>query len=437
MISKNDLQRIDILLTGAMVLLVVIGIISIYSAGIDPIENTNTGQYKKQLIFFIIGVIFMVGVTFVSYQQMGEFSLVLYGVTLLVILLMLLIGSTVHSRAWIHLGVIAIQPSEFMKLFTVILLAKVMDLREREMHYFRELLLPAVITLIPVLLILKQPDTGTALVFIPVLFAMLFVGGADVTHLISIVVITAISILMPTIITYREWMGAGTDNALITFYKTGKSPFVVSLIIMNIGLLFYILHLFFVNKIFRRIYIPAFVFSIGLLVSVIIQRFLKDYQKKRLLVFLNPDLDPHGSGYNVIQSKIAVGSGGFIGKGFMHGSQTQLGFLPEKSTDFIFSVAAEEWGFIGGVVILALYAVIIFKGIQIAFEARDKFSALLATGITAIFLCHILVNIGMVIGIMPVTGIPLCFMSYGGSNLLMSMIAVGILININMRKFSN
>ncbi|HNX60819.1 MAG TPA: rod shape-determining protein RodA, partial [Spirochaetota bacterium] len=235
----------------------------------------------------------------------------------------------------------------------------------------------------------------------------------------------------------REWMGAGTDNILINFYRSGKSAYVLSLIILNIGLIFYILHLFFVNRIFRRIYIPSFVFSIGLFASVVIQRFLKDYQKKRLLVFLNPDLDPHGSGYNVIQSKIAVGSGGFLGKGFMHGSQTQLGFLPEKSTDFIFSVVAEEWGFIGGLVVLALYAVIIFKGIQIALEAKDKFSSLLATGITAIFLTHLLVNIGMVIGIMPVTGIPLLFLSYGGSSLLMSMIAIGILININIRKFNN
>lgn len=437
MINKSDFQRIDFLLTGAMFLLIVIGILSIFSAGIDPIENFNSGLYKKQLVFFVIGIICMAGVTFISYQKMGEFSLVLYGLTLFVLLLMDLIGSTVHSRAWIHLGIIAIQPSEFMKLFTVILLAKIMDLREREMHYFRELLIPAIITLIPMLLILKQPDTGTALVFIPILFSMLFVGGADVTHLLSIVFIAVIALLMPTIITYREWMGAGTNNILINFYRSGKSAYVLSLIILNIGLLFYILHLFFVNKIFRRIYIPSFVFSIGLFASVVIQRFLKDYQKKRLLVFLNPDLDPHGSGYNVIQSKIAVGSGGFIGKGFMHGSQTQLGFLPEKSTDFIFSVIAEEWGFIGGLVVLALYAVIIFKGIQIALEAKDKFSSLLATGITAIFLTHLLVNIGMVIGIMPVTGIPLLFLSYGGSSLLMSMIAIGILININIRKFNN
>ena len=173
----------------------------------------------------------------------------------------------------------------------------------------------------------------------------------------------------------------------------------------------------------------------GLLFSVIIHNYLKVYQKRRILVFLNPDLDPLGSGYNIIQSKIAAGSGGFFGKGFLNGSQAQLGFLPEKTSDFIFSVVAEEWGFVGSLLIIVLLAVIIFRGIQIALESKDKFGALVASGITSIFFYHIIINIGMAIGIMPVTGLPLCFISYGGSNLIMSMVAIGILINIRMRKF--
>jgi rod shape determining protein RodA len=187
----------------------------------------------------------------------------------------------------------------------------------------------------------------------------------------------------------------------------------------------------------RRIYFPAFILSLGLIAATVLQRLLQDYQKKRILVFFNPDLDPHGSGYNVIQSKIAIGSGGFFGKGFLKGSQTQLGFLPEKSTDFIYSVIVEQWGFIGGLIVLALLAVIMYKGIRIALEARDKYAALLATGITTIFLCHILVNLGMVMGVTPATGIPLSFISYGGSHLLMCLIGVGILINISMKKFAN
>ena len=140
--------------------------------------------------------------------------------------------------------------------------------------------------------------------------------------------------------------------------------------------------------------------------SVIIQKLFKVYQKRRILVFLNPDLDPQGSGYNIIQSKIAIGSGGFFGKGFLKGSQSQLGFLPEKSSDFIFSVVAEEWGFFGAIILLGLFGFIIFRCIQTAFESKDKFGALLASGITTIFFFHILINIGMVVGIMPVTGLP-------------------------------
>ena len=151
-------------------------------------------------------------------------------------------------------------------------------------------------------------------------------------------------------------------------------------------------------------------------------------------MFLNPDLDPHGSGYNIIQSKVAIGSGGFLGKGFVHGTQTQLGFLPEKTSDFIFAVVAEELGFIGAIILLILLGIIIYRGIQIALETKDKFGALLAIGIISILFFHILVNIGMVIGIMPVTGLPLSFFSYGGSNLFMIMMGIGILNNINMNK---
>jgi rod shape determining protein RodA len=211
--------------------------------------------------------------------------------------------------------------------------------------------------------------------------------------------------------------------------------FLVSGIMLLVSIASYVVHRMLVKKELRNIYIPGSVISLGLLFSVIIQKFFHDYQKKRILVFLNPDLDPHGSGYNIIQSKIAIGSGGFIGKGFLKGTQSQLGFLPEKSSDFIFAVVAEEWGFVGAILVILLMMIIIFRGIQISFEAKDKFGALLASGITSIFFFHSLINIGMVIGIMPVTGLPLSFVSYGGSNLIMSMLAIGILINIRMRKF--
>jgi len=322
-----------------------------------------------------------------------------------------------------------------MKLGLVIILAKYLEIRERDITRLRELVFPALLTFIPMLIILKQPDFGTAIIFIPILLTMLFVGGADISHLLSIVMIAAIAMVVPMVLTYREWIGAEGSNFLLDFFQDLNLLLIVSGVLLLVTVITFVLHFFSVKKFLRRIYIPGAVISLGLMTSVIIQKLFKVYQKRRILVFLNPDLDPQGSGYNIIQSKIAIGSGGFFGKGFLKGSQSQLGFLPEKSSDFIFSVVAEEWGFFGALVLLALFGFIIFRCVQTAFESKDKFGALLASGIGTILFFHILINIGMAVGIMPVTGLPLCFVSYGGSNLMMSMICIGIMLNIRARKF--
>jgi rod shape determining protein RodA len=433
MIGKNEIYRIDYLLVISVILIVFMGMLAIYSAGFDPIEKVNNGLYKKQLVWFIAGFILMIGFTFVNFKFLGDYSIYIYLALLFLLLVTTVFGKPIrNTRAWLTLGFFSIQPSEFMKLGLVIILGKYLEVREREIKNLRELLIPALLTFIPMLIIFFQPDFGTAIIFIPILFTMLFVGGADITHLLSIIGIATIATVVPMVLTYREWIGASGSNIILDFFKDTGLLFIVAGVMLAAAITTYVLHFFLVKKIFRKIYIPTTVLSLGLFFSVIIQRYFKDYQKKRILVFLNPD---HGSGYNVIQSKIAVGSGGFIGKGYLKGSQSQLGFLPEKSSDFVFSVFAEEWGFIGSIILIALLAVIVFRGIQITFESRDKYGALLASGIVAIFFFHILINIGMVIGIMPVTGLPLTLVSYGGSNLVMSMIAVGILINIRTKKF--
>jgi rod shape determining protein RodA len=436
MIRKDEIYRIDYVLIFTVMLLVLIGVLIIYSAGFDPVEKINKGLYKKQLLWFVFGFVLMLAVTFMNYKILSEYSLQIYIGFLLILLFTTIFGKTVrNTRAWLNLGLFAVQPSEFMKLGLIILLAKYLEFRERDIKNFRELLIPTLLMVVPVLIILKQPDFGTAMMFIPILFTLLFVGGADVSHLFSIIGIAAIALVVPMIITYREWIGQEGSNFILDFFKSSSLLYIVAGLLLFIAVVSYILNFFFIKKYYRRIYIPSTVLSLGLFFSVIIHKYLKVYQKRRILVFLNPDLDPYGSGYNIIQSKIAAGSGGFFGKGFLNGSQAQLGFLPEKTSDFIFSVLAEEWGFVGSIIIIALLSVIVFRGIQIALESKDKFGALLACGITSIFIYHIFINIGMAVGIMPVTGLPLCFVSYGGSNLIMSMIAVGILINIRMRKF--
>jgi len=321
-----------------------------------------------------------------------------------------------------------------MKLSVVILLAKYLELRERDIRNFRELIIPALIVMVPVLIILKQPDFGTAAIFIPVMFTMLFVGGADISHLVATILIAFIALFFPMLYTYWEWAGYKGSSIILQMFTHLDVLFTISAILLFIAISTFVAHFFWNQKVLRKIYIPATVISLGLMLSVVIHKWFKEYQKKRILVFLNPELDPHGSGYNIIQAKIAIGSGGFFGKGFLKGTQTQLGFLPEKTSDFIFPVISEELGFLGAMIAIALLGIILYRGIQIALSTRDKFAALLATGITSILFFHILINIGMTIGIMPVTGLPLCFFSYGGSNLFMSMIGIGILNNISMNR---
>ncbi len=437
MFNKDFFNKIDVVLVGAVFLAIIFGILLIYSAGFDPATAVNKGLYKKQIIWFIIGVIFMLVMSIIHYRALGDYALYIYGFFMFVLVITTAFGRPIRgSSSWLTFGYFSIQPSEFMKLSVVIVLAKYLELRERDIRNFRDLFIPALVTLIPILIILKQPDLGTAAIFIPILFTMLFLGGADVSHLLSVVLIVAIAVVFPMLLTYWEWAGYKGGSFLVQMFVHVNVLVTVAGVLLFIAVSTFITH-YFVNKSFlRRIYIPATVMSLGIFLSVAIQKWFKVYQKKRILVFLNPDLDPHGSGYNIIQSKVAIGSGGLFGKGFLHGTQTQLGFLPEKTSDFVFAVAAEEFGFVGAIILLIILGVIIYRGIQISLDTRDKFGALLAIGIVSILFFHILINIGMVIGIMPVTGLPLSFFSYGGSNLFMVMIGVGILNNIQMNRSS-
>ena len=436
MYSRDLLNKIDFVLLGAVLLAIIFGILMIYSAGFDASDAVHRGLYKRQIIWAIIGLILAGVLSNINYRIIGRYALHIYAFFLFILIITTIFGQPVRGSSirWLTFGFFSIQPSEFMKLSTVILLAKYFELKERDLKDFKELLIPSLLTLLPVLVIIKQPDLGTAAIFIPVLFVMLFVGGASVYHLVSIVLIAAIAIIFPMLLTYWEWEGYKGNNIIIQLFGHVNVLFSIAGVLLIIAIVAFIVHYFSNKKFLNKIYIPSAVISLGLFSSVVIQNWFKIYQKKRILVFLNPDLDPHGAGYNIIQSKIAIGSGGFLGKGFLKGTQTQLGFLPEKTSDFIFAVVAEELGFIGAALFLLILGVIIYRGIKIALSTKDKFGAILAVGIISILFTHILVNVGMVIGIMPVTGLPLPFLSYGGSNLLMMMLAAGILNNIYMNR---
>lgn len=363
MLNQRLLRNLDWITIFIVFILISISLVIIGSA--THINTASEDRYwyvQRQGFFAIINIFVIFVMLHFDYKSLGKFANVLYGINMVMLLAVMFIGqSALGAQRWIQIGPINLQPSEFSKLIMIITLAKVLEKRTDKLNTWKDVLPVFLYVAIPFLLVLKQPDLGTSLVFLAILFGMIFV--------------------------------AGINTRLLMFIFGGAIAFM-----------------------------PIF------------WHFLKDYQKKRLTVFIDPNVDPLGSGYHIIQSKIAIGSGMLFGKGLFGGTQSQLNFLPENHTDFIFAVIGEELGFIGSMIILLLYFIVLYRGIKIAGQARDNFGTLLATGITSMLAFHVLVNVGMTAGIMPVTGIPLPFMSYGVSALTTNMVSLGILLNVYMRR---
>ena len=363
MLTRRLLRNLDFVTIATVSLLIVTSLVIIGSA--THVNTASEDRYwyvERQGFFAIANVVIIFIMLNFDYKTLGKFSTVLYGINMIMLLAVMFVGqSALGAQRWIQIGPISLQPSEFSKLIMIIALADMLDKKSGRMHSLRDVIPVFLYVGFPFILVLKQPDLGTSLVFLAILFGMIFVAGIRTKHLMMI-------------------------------------------------------------------------FGAGIAFMPIFWHFLKDYQKQRLTVFIDPNVDPLGSGYHIIQSKIAIGSGMLFGKGLFAGTQSQLNFLPENHTDFIFAVIGEELGFVGAVVILLLYFILLYRGIKIAGSARDNFGTLLATGITSMLAFHLLVNVGMTAGIMPVTGIPLPLMSYGVSALTTNMISVGILLNIYMRR---
>ena len=341
-----------------------IGILNNYSSCFNNIVTEQTPLYIKQTQWFIIGFFALTAAFLTDYRLLVRHAYILYGLSIFLLIIVMTNGYTTRgSQRWLAIGAFTFQPSEMVKLTVILALAKYFDSHQLNRDYrLKEILIPSLIVAIPFVLILKQPDLGTALILIIIFSAIVLFVGFD--------------------------------------YK--------SLLVTVAG---------------------------GLLFIPIGWYLLKDYQKERILTFFKPEHDPLGTGYHIIQSMIAVGSGGLLGKGYLEGSQTQLKFLPEQQTDFAFSVFAEEWGFIGGMVLLFLFLYLIIWGLKIMMHAKDYSGALLSFGIVMVIFSQVFVNIGMVIGILPVVGIPLPFLSYGGSSLVVLMSGIGILMSISVRRF--
>jgi rod shape determining protein RodA len=379
--------------------LVTIGVISVYSATYDA-KAADT--FHKQLLFVFLGFITMVGVMFIPFRLLQLISYPAYFLSILMLVAVLLLGRTVSgSTSWFTIGPFRMQPSEFTKITCVLALATFLARSDVSLRRFRDLAIAGGIVLLPVALIMMQPDTGTALIYLGMFFPVLYWAGASQFTLLSIIgpIVAAVAALF------------GTTLFLIA--------------VVAFGVLLYL-------SMEHRIAAAA-MFSLTVLVGISVQFIydgLKPYQQKRIATFLDPNTDPLVAGYNILQSKVAIGSGGVFGKGYLHGTQTQLNFIPEQWTDFIFCVPGEEFGFMGSVTVLALFIALFIRGVGLAATVKNRYAGVVAIGVTSILATHTFMNIGMSLGLLPVVGVPLPFLSYGGSALIASMAMVGLLLNL-------
>ncbi|MFA5146073.1 MAG: rod shape-determining protein RodA [Candidatus Omnitrophota bacterium] len=359
---KEDYKGIDKGLIAVTLVIFLFGLLVLYSATQAKGMPLTKSYLFRQVTWAVIGMVFLAGVIAISYQKFIDMAYLVYGANVFLLMLVLVIGGErMGAQRWFTIGAFTFQPSEFIKLSLILALSAYVGSQRESMKTIRSLLTASLILGIPFILVLLQPDLGTALLLLPIFFIILLAGGADIRHLAVMI-------------------GCGT----------AALPFM--------------------------------------------WHFLHGYQKQRLMVFMDPDIDPLGAGYTIIQSKIAIGSGGLLGKGWLSGTQNQLNFLPERHTDFIFSVIGEEWGFLGAVILVALYFLIANRAFNIAALANDVYGKLVASGIAVMLSLQIIINIGMTIGIMPVVGIPLPLVSYGGSSMITTFIAIGLLLNVELRR---
>lgn len=361
------ISNFDWLLLSVILLLSLIGILTIYSATRPVTTEEHSVFYLKQIIWLVLGLFTLLITVSFDYIWLKRLSLPLYIIGILLLTAVFILGKTgMGAQRWLSLGPLSFQPSELFKLIYILMLSQYLSMLKSPIETVSLIRIFFMFIFLPFVLLIKQPDLGTALILLAVFISLILAHGLQRRIAILLIIISIISL-----------------------------PFLGN------------------------------IFWGG----------LKDYQKSRIVAFIEPEIDPKGIGYHLNQSKITVGSGQFLGKGYMQGTQGPFRFLPEKHTDFIFAAFAEEWGFLGSIFLLSLYMIFILRGLDTARKARDNFGRLLALGITFMFLIYSFINIGMTLGLMPVVGIPLPFMSYGGTALLSNMIAVGILINIRIRRF--
>ncbi len=410
------------------------GAIAIYSTTYNPDAKRVNWLFTKYIFFCASGLIIMLLTTFLNYTKLAEHRLVFYigMIVSLILVLLPFFGRTINgSNRWLF-GVV--QPSEFGKIALIIVLAGHLNNIGDKIKTFKHLAITFLICGIPMGLILMQPDLGTTLVYIMITLVMLFVAGASVKYLVAISFIGIIGLAIPMFLEYSR-ISESVDSVFFAFFSNNSYIAYLAGLFFFIALLLFVLNFYMNNQRVSFIAFVFFVLFLSMVSSIVLDMGLRDYQKQRLLVFLNPNLTRLSSGYNIIQALIAVGSGGFLGKGFLQGSQSQLNFIPQQVNDFIFSNISEEWGFVGSIAIFIAYGIILISACITAYNSKDRLGSLIISGVVTMILFHIIVNIGMALGMMPVTGLTLPFISSGGSSIWTFSIAIGLIFNVEIRKF--
>ncbi|HMT11101.1 MAG TPA: rod shape-determining protein RodA [Ignavibacteria bacterium] len=381
--------------------LITIGLMAIYSATFG--NELVSGNFNKQLISACIGIVLVLGIMYTPPKYLAMSSYIIYGLVMILLIAVIIFGKKIKGQtSWFSVGGFGVQPSEFAKVATVLALAFFLSNKNKEADVtkIKDFFMAVAIVVMPVGLIMLQPDMGTTLVFLFLLLPVLYWAGMPnyVMFFIIAPAITAICAFLGT------WYFVAAIVFIVAMMFVFKRNILVSAVIVCIAI--------------------ASGFSVNMVYSK-----LQPYQQKRIVSMFDPESDPLGAGYNVIQSKIAIGSGGMYGKGFLQGTQTQLKYIPEQWTDFIFCMVGEEFGFVGSIAVVLLFLVLIWQTIHIAYICKNQFLSICCIGFATIFSFHILINLGMIMGIMPVIGIPLPFMSYGVSFLLSNLIMLGIILN--------
>ncbi|MFA6433469.1 MAG: FtsW/RodA/SpoVE family cell cycle protein [Elusimicrobiales bacterium] len=436
-LKKN---RMDWLLFFSVLILITIGTLAIFSS--VAVLPHQFRIVRTHLIAIPLGFAVFAAVWSLNYQIFQDQWKFVYGAVLLSLIGVLVFGVIDKgSRSWYRLPFFSIQPSEFARIGLILVLANYLDKRIGKIKEFSVVLGALMLSLPVFFLLIKQPDFSAILITLPVVLIMLYAAGANLFHLSVILGYSFISALFPILWTIINLNPELLDSQLVSyFFHLSDFSWSALSFVLGVGLSAYLLWVLSV-KLYSNISGvffggAALVLVLGFFSGVMVKHQMKEYQQKRLEVFLSPESDPKGAGYNLLQARIAIGSGGVLGKGIFSGTQSRLGFIPERHTDFILAVVGEEMGFWGAMLVMGLYVVLLRRIRACANLARDRFGYLVNCGIFGMFMVYFFINFGMLLGLIPVAGVPLPLLSYGGSNLVATLLSLGLVQSIYARRYA-